>query len=344
MVSPAAARAADHHKIPLLLGGRSVTLERSSEEVENIIQPSQHKSAQCLWRGEKRWASTAEAAENSLRRKTRHAAHLATLNRAFSAQRFDRSICWAHYQRKDGCERWRCGQGRCPLSHEPSQLSVRFCCAPPRLRTFFETETYPAEYREGSEEKLRVNAALVYHASEHVAQAHVTAMEMRASRQHLPSPFRCLVLAALEPAPRKSCRMCQSRLTAERIDCPNLCTATFEAQRVWNMHSYLGCCERFSTHTAARAMHRPRPWLPAALAAHRSRVALCQAASVNTHWRIWITAVGSTRDARSWSCRRYKISAPCSPQDCSPAGLCSQSRWLGPLRRSHAFRRKRLPQ
>lgn len=239
MVSPAAAQAMlDHHaKVPLLLGGRSVTLERSSEEVREASFSHLSDAAvlsQCLRCVEKLLAALerAEAAENSLRRKTRHAAHLATLNRAFSAQRFDRSICWAHYQRKDGCERRRCGQGRCPLSHEPSQLSVRFCCAPPRLRTFFETETYPAEYREGSEEKLRVNAALVYHALEHVAQAHVTAMEMRASRQHLPSPFRCLVLDGPGARTAKELLACANLgLTSERIDCPNLCTATFEALR-----------------------------------------------------------------------------------------------------------------
>ena len=234
-----------HARCPLLLCGRPAALVRSNESI-NLPQGSNG--------GCKRWTEAEvlaqcsrclsslisalerrEVEELSRLRKERHAAHLATLNREFSGSRFLRHICWAHYQRQceGGCERWHhSGVAGCALDHSLDR--VNFCCAPPRWRTFVEVESYPAEYREVSLEKSAVNQQIVWHARQ------VFSCPWAADQGPPPSSLRAVVLDGPGGSTASALLACGPLgLTPELVDCPNICTTTYEALRA------MGSCKPF---------------------------------------------------------------------------------------------------
>ena len=137
-----------------------------------------------------------EIAENAQKNRERHAAHIATIERFFAGHKFDRT-------------------------------SGRFCDLPPRLRTFHEVESYPADWRECSSEKATVNQRLIHHAIEHGCVG---------------ATSRCVVLDG--PGGSTSRALLESSalgLDPSRIDCPNICTSSYEALRASGVCTpYLG--------------------------------------------------------------------------------------------------------
>ena len=218
MVSEEAAAAMCRHceSSPLELGGRVVTVEQTDEPISHHRHgpPSDDTLRSECMRCLDSIVVCLEAEEvkaNADRRKQRHAEHLATMNSVFATQRFaSKGICWAHHQRMRGCEWANCG-----LSHE-STPPPRFCCAPPRMRSFAEVETYPAEYREASIEKCAVNKRLV-----ELAEAACGTAAL---------PVRCLVLDGPGGRTAKALRASVGLgVQPCRLHMPNVCTATYRA-------------------------------------------------------------------------------------------------------------------
>jgi hypothetical protein len=126
------------------------------------------------------------------------------MGRAFASHSFEKSVCWPHFQRAGlgGCDR-----SGCKLSHAGP---VRFCCMPPRLRTFHERETYPYAHRESSAQKLAVNAALTRHAAAHRVGP------------------RCVVLDGPGGGTARALLASEELGTrAELVHSPNFCTPTY---------------------------------------------------------------------------------------------------------------------
>ena len=162
--SAAMAMVAHHARVPLIICGRPVTVGASDDFVRPTKPVDDAEAASQCERCIMSLITELERREqtaNAVRRKERHLAHLATMQRVFAGQRFARGTCWASVLRGRACDR-----SGCALSHGEAS-PVHLCCAPPRLRNFVERETYPAEYREASDEKAAVNRRLAARAVEH---------------------------------------------------------------------------------------------------------------------------------------------------------------------------------